>query len=653
MLPRREATLRMLRLALIGAVVATPFLAQYGRLLRWGWTLCTNDLRLYAIPVLHWVESRVHQGHLPIMAPIYGGYPIYADPQSLLFYPPAFLAGFLPTPANFQALTLFHLAAAFAGCYVLGRRLRMDVASSLLVAMLWTSSGFFVTSGLNTAAMLYALAWWPWLLWSLMRLDERPDRRAFAAAIGFGALEVLAGHPQMAFYFALLWLGWLLIGPLKQRRRTALASAAVAAGVLALTAFAWLSWRMLSRQTIRALPTVAVLRYCSMPPNWLPGIVLPHHSADDYAYLGLMGALLALAGALCRRRFGLGVVAVAALLMALGGLNPLYTVLPRVPIFNQFRCPMRYLGISLFLLSILAGYGMMRLSRLHWLQIGALVLVATELTLIKPHQRLYVLSFTRFMQTSVAVAALKSRPPGPYFFYTHRPMRPLWVGPGSTEKALLDPQFRLMSDENLTWDIPSVQGYTPLAPLVQTEFLVRYGGSSDAGLPNRPELPGRLRELRRLGCRYVLSTIALPELAVWPTTRLEDGMLLYDLGLPPFALLPGGGRIERTQADSHWREMDGIFDRSQSVIFTMGYWPELRAWVDGAPCAVSAKGPNPAVAVPGGRHRIRIAYVPTALYVGLGISGASVLVLVVALAYLARRGRTQERAPRAPRAAPG
>jgi hypothetical protein len=627
------------RLALMLAIAATPLALQYGRLFRWGYVLALRDDRLIGLPMPYWAQLRLHRGEFPLMAPIYGGFPIYTDPEALAFYPVAFLAGFLPGLAGFQALTMFHLAAAVAGCLMLGRKLRFDLPSSAVIAVLWMSSGFFVTSGPGIPTILYALTWYPWLLWSLLRLDERFSAARLAAVAGLGALEILAGHPHMAFHFALLWLAWLAVGPLQQRRSTALASAGVAVTVLLLTAFAWMPWRMLGQQTVRGTPTEAFVRYLEMPLSWLPSLILPARTPAEYVYFGLSGILLALAGAWHRRRVALWLIALAAIYMALASINPLYRLIPHIPVWSQFRAPVRYVGIAFFLWSILAGYGLARLSSRRWLQLAALAVVAAELTLIRPAHKLPLLSFARYMQPSVAVEALRSRPPGAYYLYTLDRMRQQITGRPHETERMLHPRFRLMSDENLIWDIPGVQGYTPLSPLRQERFLERYGGSSEAGAINRPHRPGQLLELRRLGCRYVLSTVALPELARYPTSRLSDGMLLYDLGPAPLAIASGGGEIRALAAGSSWREVECLCSEPQKVIFTMGYWPELRALVNGAPQAVSAAGPNPAVTAPRGRSRVRIEYVPTSLYLGAWVSGASALIAIGCLAGLARRRR--------------
>jgi hypothetical protein len=442
------------------------------------------------------------------------------------------------------------------------------------------------------------------------------------------------------------------VGPLEQRRRTALASAAVGVSVIAVTAFAWMPWRMLNAQTARE-PTYLFVRIFGLEPSWLPALVLgrwadvphaAHHlarwNARHVLYFGAVATALVAVGAWNRRRFALGLFALAALAMTMSRVNPLYGIVPQVPLLNLFRTPMRYVGITFFLFSILAAYGLERLRHRQWLQCAILGLVAVDLVYLKPTDQPKVISFTRAARPSPSVRVLRSRPAGAYFLYTHFMMAPVFE---SNKQELVDPKFRLCSNENLLWGLPSVQGFSPLEPARQAAFLVRYGGASHAGLENRPLIPGHLYRLRDLGCRYVISTVPLRELRAYCVMRLPDGTLLYDLGPAPLARLPRGGHIRTARTQGHGWEVEGVFRQPQKVIFTIGYWPELRAWVDAQERPVAAVGPNPAVEVPGGRHRVRLEYVPASLYRGIIVSVASLVVLAVASVGLAWRSMASHR----------
>jgi hypothetical protein len=605
--------------------------------MRPGYTLYLHDQRYIVIPMFHWAQTQLHAGRLPLLAPIFGGYPLYADPSALTFYPFAFLVGFLPTLAAFQALTVLHLAVSFAGCYILGRHLRMDRASSLLIGLVWTASDFFVGRLDNCVVMFYAMAWWPWLLWSLLRLDERVNPGRFLAAVGFGVLEMLAGHPQFMIYFALLWLGWLAIGPLERRRRSALASAGVALCVLSLTAFAWMPGRMLAQQSERAAADQSFIGVFSMTLAWLPKYILGARSGANVCF-GIVALILALLGAWHPRRWSIAVVGLIALFMSFSQGNPIYRIVSHLPLLNQFRASMRYVGITVFLFSVLAGYGLTRLGHRKWLQCAILIIVGLALIFAERAGRPHVTPYASLMWNSAAVEALRSRPRAPYFLYTEALVVTLF-DPGSANE-LADPRCRLMPNANLLWDLPSVQGLTPLPPLRQARFLNMYGGSCDALALNRPpRRAGRLRMLSRLGCRYILSTAPLGELSHCAATRLSDGMVLYDLGAAPIALATRGSQIRSYRAGPQAWQVEGYFEQPQAVIFAIGYWPELRGWVDGRQRPVRASGPNPSIEVPRGEHCVRLEYIPTSLYQGLAASGVSLLVLGGIMLELTRRRR--------------
>lgn len=622
---------------LICAAVFAAFASQYWHLLRPGYTLCFCDVRLQYIPWLYWIQTHLHRGSFPLIAPTGAGYPLYADPQAMTFYLPAFVFGFLPILPAVQALIVGHLLIATAGCYVLGRHLRLGVLPALLIGLLWIGNGFVYHFDYQLTVAC-ALAWWPWLLWALLRLDERADVTRILTVVAFGIIEVLVGHPQMASYFALLWLGWLVAGPLRQRGRTAVASAAVAVVVVSLTAFAWLPWRMLGQQSGRAAPTQEFVSEGSIPLAHLPGIVLPRIYGGDSSvfyglYFGMAGLALALAGAWDRRRFRLALLALVALSVTWGEGNPLHQAMLHLPVLNQFRYPHRYLTIAFMLWAILAGYGVARLDRRRWLQLGIVALIAFDLGYVNPERGPDAaptnaqMSFSQYMKESVEVRALKSRPPGAFFLYMNY---------NRGIKGLFDPPLRLMANESLLWELPCLQAFTPLAPLRQAQFEDRYGGAYQGGVPNRPAVPGRLTMLRRLGCRYIVSTAPLGELEAYPTTRLPNGIVIYDMGIPPFALLRRGSVLHSAEGGESWWEIEGTFAHAQPVVFAIGYWPELRAWVDGRPVPVVPWGPNPMVEVPSGEHRVRIEYVPTSLYHGMAVSAAA-LVLFVGLAVVMRR----------------
>ena len=91
----------------------------------------------------------------------------------------------------------------------------------------------------------------------------------------------------------------------------------------------------------------------------------PHVSVELAAYLGLLPLLLALAAPLRRDRttaFFSG-LALVALFLAFGHWNPFYRLLLRMPVFNLFRVPARFLYLFTFASATLCGLATEELGR--------------------------------------------------------------------------------------------------------------------------------------------------------------------------------------------------------------------------------------------------------------------------------------------------
>ncbi|MCI0478216.1 MAG: YfhO family protein [Anaerolineales bacterium] len=103
----------------------------------------------------------------------------------------------------------------------------------------------------------------------------------------------------------------------------------------------------------------------SMPPEYLAQFVFPFapgepaEGNEEYrAYFGIAPLLLALSALIARRSrqtIFFAAFALVALSLALGELNPLYQLLYRLPLFNSFRVPARYLYLFVFAAAFLSA----------------------------------------------------------------------------------------------------------------------------------------------------------------------------------------------------------------------------------------------------------------------------------------------------------
>src|SRR4029077_13808575 len=82
-----------------------------------------RDTSVFYFPLMSWVGQQLRQGQFPLWTPqFFGGYPLFADGEIGLAYPPALLALLsLPPDRAFVALRLVHLCLAAAGMFFLAR----------------------------------------------------------------------------------------------------------------------------------------------------------------------------------------------------------------------------------------------------------------------------------------------------------------------------------------------------------------------------------------------------------------------------------------------------------------------------------------------------------------------------------------------------
>ncbi len=351
--------------------------------------LARGDTFLYFYPYWQAAADALAAGRLPLWNPdIFMGAPFVANSQVGFFYPlnwPVWLL--LSTPAAVKASILLHLFIAGVGAYVAGRRaLALGRPAALLAAALFALGGY-LTAQVEHVNQLQGLAWLPWLFAAVAPLVEsradRPGWRALlppAAAVGaLFALQLLAGHTQTAFISGAAVSLWLLLHVLNVERENRpadlfRAGRVVAAGVALaalLAAVQLLPTLELTGQSSRqgGLPLNEVLSF-SWHPLHLTRALLPAYGqalfSEYVAFLPLTALGLLFVGAWAWRRepavrpwlLLLGVM----LVLALGRFTPVYYLLGRLPGFELFRAPARWLAVASLAAALLAGYGWQRLS---------------------------------------------------------------------------------------------------------------------------------------------------------------------------------------------------------------------------------------------------------------------------------------------------
>jgi hypothetical protein len=141
-------------------------------------------------------------GQLPYWNPFqFAGTPHLADPQTLLFYPPAWLLRWLPELAFLRWFALIHVWIGGAGALVLGRIVGLGwvaATAAAITVMLGGSVGPWLHSG--HLLQLSAAAWLPWGIALAIVSARRPTAWPHPFLVVVVAMQFLAGSPQSTIY---------------------------------------------------------------------------------------------------------------------------------------------------------------------------------------------------------------------------------------------------------------------------------------------------------------------------------------------------------------------------------------------------------------------------------------------------------------------
>ena len=224
-----------------------------------GWCPGARDLPTYFVPLRERVAEVVERSHSPFWNSDAGcGEPFFANPQTGVLYPPAWLATLLPGRQAIGVEVGLHLALLGAGSALLA--LRLGATGWLAVAAGWgvalsgpAASAAGVLNNLDT------LAWVPFL-WCA----------ALAGSTGgvavFLALAYLGGEPQLAFLAAAVAI------VLVPRRRT-WGGVALGVGLVAVQLVPFVVWAAGGDRGVGS--DVAEVMAGAVAPREVPAILVP------------------------------------------------------------------------------------------------------------------------------------------------------------------------------------------------------------------------------------------------------------------------------------------------------------------------------------------------------------------------------------------
>jgi len=337
----------------------------------------------------------LNEGRLPLWTPYaLAGFPLFAEGQVAALYPlNLLLYKFLPAHYALSYSTLIHLAFAGAGMYLCARSYAFAPTAALLAGIIFSFGGFAL-SQLNHPTIIAASAWLPWIILfqnKMLAANETRARWFLLAAFSIGVMY-LAGSVQIAFLNS---VAFIIFGAFNEWENIAPADSLPAgkAERIKVRVINFLRATMLplalgiGSAAMQLIPTAELIGYSvrggGLGENFLASYSLPLHflaqflapytldypGEDTNEYWGFIGVaafmLCAAAPFLKRNRRAIffAALALVALSLALGPLNPLNQILFRLPGFSFFRVPARYLLLATFAGALLAACALDVLTR--------------------------------------------------------------------------------------------------------------------------------------------------------------------------------------------------------------------------------------------------------------------------------------------------
>jgi hypothetical protein len=341
-------------IAVLAAIVFLPFLVQ-------GDVFTLRDHFDYFQPLRWFTASELQAGRLPLWNPYNAsGEPWLANPQTGVFYPPAWLFVVLPFAAAYMLFLLFHVVLLGWGAYLYFARMASEGAALVgAVALMFCGP---VLSLLDVSNNLATLAWLPLALWCAA---EGAWRRGGVVL----AMAFLGGEPFFAAVCALLYV---IVGGLKP----ALRAGSVALGLSAVQLFPFLE---LLRNSDRAagLDPALILMHSMSWSDWLRVVVPLRGGLTQQfilvVYSGVVVCALALLG-IHKRTWPWLVLLACCVVLSTGPM-----LLAQLPL-TLFRYPARLVPLAAFAIAALAVAGWERVRpKRRWVDLVLVLIVAADL----------------------------------------------------------------------------------------------------------------------------------------------------------------------------------------------------------------------------------------------------------------------------------
>ncbi len=590
--------------AIAVAVIVAAALVVFAPALAKNEIFTFRDHADYFTPMRLYTAMHLRAGRLPLWNPYNGsGEQWLANPQTGVFYPPAWLFALIPFSTAYVLYLFLHSLILGSGAWALFRR-SAGAAAALVGSVALMFSGP-VLSLLDVQNNFTTFAWLPWIIWSAHRDREGPSRAPRLSAV-FLALAFLAGEPFYAAVAAVIYAAVV------RKPRTIAVAAAGAAGLCAIQLLPFIDM-LIGSDRFGGFVGADILRNSMRGTDWLrcvvPAWLVPAGAHSEQflpvPYAGAVVLLLAAAGVVTMiraRHYGRlaswALLAGAAALIASG---PHW--IASLPL-TVFRYPSRCMPFVILAVAAFAVAGWERLRRGSAI-VDAVLIIAIAADLVIAARPL--LASAPLGRARLAYPAVIGKSEKILQIYG---AEPLWSGGRAPWLSgylnLFDRRFEASTA-------------APLAPRAYTRIWT--AAQSNFGL------------LRLMGVGYVLVSGEMPppfELVV-----RVGGVRTYRVPAPfPMAYVrSAGGKITAPRALS----LDASRARVSVATATGGLLVltqnDVRGWrvaVDGRPASKERYlGTFRAVEIPAGAHEITWIYRPASLQAGALLTAAALLWLAL------------------------
>ncbi len=171
-----------------------------------------GDISFQVEPWLLFLRHELRAGRWPLWNPHQSsGAPFWSNGSSAPLFPLHLLFALLPIELGLFFLPWLRIAAGALGAYFLAREIGIGCHGARLAAVVYPLSGRLVSFVLFPMANALCLVPWIFLAVERLAIGRRGGRGSWALLAGLAGLQLLAGHPESAFFTAVACGIYLLV----------------------------------------------------------------------------------------------------------------------------------------------------------------------------------------------------------------------------------------------------------------------------------------------------------------------------------------------------------------------------------------------------------------------------------------------------------